>query len=518
MHLSASKSVHFNAQEPTYAFSECDGGGDECSDDEYVFSCAFSDSLMKKCLKKKKEEEEEKKRREERRKREEEERKRKEEEEKKKKEEEKKREAARRQEEAKKERQRQLDAVKTRFTTQLNELQKKSELLEQDATKRLSALSARLTTLSKQCADATSGAKKKKEALMEMLRTKKRQFRRNLRIRESERFCCVNGSLQLFEALKPSPMKLRCVSSWREKRAKTEETVSLAVERSHKRCDVRVCFGHSASTSELEFSRFFAHFTFPPPAESSLHLVSSPRDADLFVRLHVVRSAQQEDCCDEEGAIGGPHRIECVVCPAWLVSSVRTKNAVILGSVDEVKPFVSKWREMMEEVVKEKEAGSAGVAMNEWLWSVVSLYLDWKWNCVDEEEFVRRVFREVADAMKEQGMSGEARTVEEAGRRVRSLGDVRLLSGSKWDINIPFEKLRAVEKRIATVDLGSLKKERMKQEEVTTNPNPSLLELDFRREVELSKALEKTMMENVTEPDLASLMDSIEIDACSVLY
>ena len=133
MHLSASKSVHFNAQEPTYAFSECDGGGDECSDDEYVFSCAFSDSLMKKCLKKKKEEEEEKKRREERRKKEEEERKRKEEEEKKKKEEEKKREAARRQEEAKKERQRQLDAVKTRFTTQLNELQKKSELLEKDA-------------------------------------------------------------------------------------------------------------------------------------------------------------------------------------------------------------------------------------------------------------------------------------------------------------------------------------------------------------------------------------------------
>ena len=58
MHLSASKSVHFNTQEPTYAFSECDGGGDECSDDEYVFSCAFSDSLMKKCLKKKKEEEE----------------------------------------------------------------------------------------------------------------------------------------------------------------------------------------------------------------------------------------------------------------------------------------------------------------------------------------------------------------------------------------------------------------------------------------------------------------------------
>lgn len=98
------------------------------------------------------------------------------------------------------------------------------------------------------------------------------------------------------------------------------------------------------------------------------------------------------------------------------------------------------------------------------------------------------------------------------------MGDVRLLSGSKWDIKIPFEKLRAVEKRIATVDLGSLKKERMKQEEVTTNPNPSLLELDFRREVELSKALEKTMMENVTEPDLASLMDSIEIDACSVLY
>ena len=189
MHLSASKSVHFNAQEPAYAFSECDGGGDECSDDEYVFSCAFSDSLMKKCLKKKEEEEEEKKRMEERRKREEEERKRKEEEEKKKKEEEKKREAARRQEEAKKERQRQLDAVKTRFTTQLNELQKKSELLEKDATKRLSALSARLTTLSKQCADATSGAKKKKEALMELLRTKKRQFRRNLRIRESERFC-----------------------------------------------------------------------------------------------------------------------------------------------------------------------------------------------------------------------------------------------------------------------------------------------------------------------------------------
>lgn len=510
--------MHFNAQERAYAFSECDGGGDEGSDDEYVFSCAFSDSLMKKCLQRKEEEEEEKKRREERRKREEEERKRREEEEKKKKEEEKKREAARRQEEAKKERQRQLDAVKTRFTTQLNELQKKSELLEKDATKRLSALSARLTTLSKQCVDATSDAKKKKEALMELLRTKKRQFRRNLRIRESERFCCVNGSLQLFEALKPSPMKLRCVSSWREKRAKTEEAVSLAVECSHRRCDVRVCFGRSASTSELEFSRFFTHFTFPPTAESSLHLVSSPRDADLFVRLHVVRSAQQEDFCNEERESGGPHRIECVVCPTWLVSSVRTKNAVILGSVDEVKPFVSKWREMMEEVVKEKEAGTAGVTMNEWMWSVVSLSLDWKWNCVDEEEFVRRVFREVADAMKEQGMNGEARTVEEAGRKVRSLGDVRLLSGSKWEATIPFEKLRAVEKRIATVDLSSLKRERMKQEEVATNPTLSALELDFRREVELSKALEKTMMENVTEPDLASLMDSIEIDECSVLY
>ena len=113
----------------------------------------------------------------------------------------------------------------------------------------------------------------------------------------------------------------------------------------------------------------------------------------------------------------------------------------------------------------------------------------------------------------------EGEVGEEAGKlQLAGAGGVRLLSGSKWDINIPFEKLRAVEKRIATVDLGSLKKERMKQEEVTTNPNPSLLELDFRREVELSKALEKTMMENVTEPDLASLMDSIEIDACSVLY
>ena len=498
--------MHFNSREPTYTFSECNGDGGECSDDEYVFSCTFSDSLMKMCLKKK-EEEEKKKRMEEKKKKEEEERKK----------EEKRKEEERKKEEAIKERKKKLNAIKTDFTTRVNELQQKTDTLEQDVTKRLSSLSTHLTALSKQCTEATHSAEKKKDELIQMLMTKKQQFRRNLRIRESERYCCVNGSLQLFELMKPSPMKLRCLSTWREKRAKMEEAVSLAVDCSHKQCNIRVCFGHSNTTSELEFSRFFSHFAFPPSSKISLQLVSSPRDADLFVRLHVIRSAQQTSSYEEEGSEGS-HRIECVVCPTWLASSLQTKNVVILDSVDEVKPFVSKWREMVEKVVMEKEASDAGIPMNEWMWNVVSRYLDWRWNCVDEEEFVKEVFHGVKKAMLELGMRREVRAVEEAEKKVRSLEDVRLLTGSLWNAKISSERIQEVEKRLAKVDVTSLKKEQQRQEEVSIKSIPSALELAMQKEMELSNALEQTMMEKATEPDLASLLDSFEIDENSVLY
>ena len=121
-------------------------------------------------------------------------------------------------------------------------------------------------------------------------------------------------------------------------------------------------------------------------------------------------------------------------------------------------------------------------------------------------------------AMLELGMRREVRAVEEAEKKVRSLEDVRLLTGSLWNAKISSERIQEVEKRLAKVDVTSLKKEQQRQEEVSIKSIPSALELAMQKEMELSNALEQTMMEKATEPDLASLLDSFEIDENSVLY
>ena len=289
VHVQAQQRIHFSTTAPAYTFTECAGGGDSgdsnTDDDEYVFSCAFSDSLMTKLVeaKKKKEEEEKRKKEEEEERKREEERKKKEEEE-------------REKERKRKERENQIQTILETFKTQMAELQKKAEKWEGQIQSRLSSMSSRLTTLASTCSTVLRQATTTQTHLRRQLEEKKKQHKRYLRIQASEAFCCVEGSLELVELMKLPSMKRRCVTDWKRRSAEVvEEAVPLTLDLSVRRdCTIRAYFCHSTDTSSFEFSQFLSRFSSSSVTRNGVRFsVEVVTDAaathDLTVHLHVLR-------------------------------------------------------------------------------------------------------------------------------------------------------------------------------------------------------------------------------------
>ena len=289
VHVQAQQRIHFSTTAPAYTFTECGGGGDSgdsnTDDDEYVFSCVFSDSLMTELVeaKKKRDENERRKKEEEAEKKREEERKKKEEEE-------------REKERKRKEKENQIQTLLETFKTQMAELQKKAEKWEGQMQSRLSSMSSRLTTLASTCSTARRQATTTQTRLRRQLEEKKKQHKRYLRIRASEAFCCVGGSLELVELMKLPSMKRRCVTSWKPRSAEVvEEAVPLTLDLSVQRdCTIRAYFCHSTNTSSFEFSQFLSRFSSSSVTRNGVRFsVEVVTDAaathDLTVRLHVLR-------------------------------------------------------------------------------------------------------------------------------------------------------------------------------------------------------------------------------------
>ena len=271
VHVQAQQRIHFSTTAPAYTFTECGGGGDSnTDDDEYVFSCAFSDSLMTKLVEAKKKREEEEKR--------------------------KKEEEEREKERKQKEKENRIQTLLETFKTQMAELQKKTEKWEGQMQSRLSSMSSRLTTLASTCSTALRQATTTQTHLRRQLEEKKKQHKRYLRIRASEAFCCVEGSLELVELMKLPSMKRRCVTDWKRRSAEVvEEAVPLTLDLSVQRdCTIRAYFCHSTDTSSFEFSQFLSRFSSSSVTRNGVRFsVEVVTDAaathDLTVRLHVLR-------------------------------------------------------------------------------------------------------------------------------------------------------------------------------------------------------------------------------------
>lgn len=211
------------------------------------------------------------------------------------------------------------------------------------------------------------------------------------------------------------------------------------------------------------------------------------------------------------------------MCPAWLVPAVKRhvkENCVFLPTVRDVKAFLTRWREMMEGVVKGREKAEASVAVGDACWHCACSFMGGKWNGVNTEEFCQQLLRTMKSVCAKNGMPEIASVLDRAQREVKGMSELYALCSSK--------ELRKAVARDVVVELEARMKKEVRYDRVMPNPQEgkekkresplSALEEEVHKELLRSKAFELEMNELGREPELDVLMNSLEIAESDVFY